>query len=182
MTTATQEFTGTFTADPHHSSFQFAVQHMTVSSLRATFGDVEARLEAGESGISLEGRTRVASVSITDPAEMREHIVNGEDFFDAANHPELVFHSTRVELAEDGGVAVDGELEIKGIVSPVTATGTYQTPIEDAFGATRTAIKLRSVIDRRDWDMNWQMPLPAGGEALGYEVEITVHLELVRQG
>jgi polyisoprenoid-binding protein YceI len=182
MTTATQEFTGTFTADPVHSSFQFAVQHMTVSSFRATFGDVEAILEAGESGISLEGRARVASVSITDPAEMREYVVNGDDFFDGGNHPEIVFRSTRVELAEDGDVVVDGELEIRGIVRPVTASGTYRPPVEDAFGATRMAIELRSVIDRRDWGMDWQMPLPAGGDAVGYEVEITVHLELVKEG
>jgi polyisoprenoid-binding protein YceI len=182
MTTATQEFTATFTADPAHSSFLFSVQHMKVSSFRATFGDVEARLEGGESGVSLEGSARVASVSITDPPEMREHVVNGEEFFDGGNHPEIAFRSTHVELAEDGGVAVDGELEIKGIAWPVTATGTYRPPVEDPFGAARMAIELRAIVDRRDWDMNWQMPLPAGGEALGYEVEISVHLELVKQG
>ena len=182
MTTATQELTGAFTGDPVHSSFLFAVQHLGVSSFRATFGDVEARLEAGESGISLEGRARVASVSITNPPEFREHVVNGEDFFDAGNHPEIVFRSTRVELAEDGGATVDGELEIKGIARPVTATGTYQPPVEDPFGASRMAIELRTVVDRRDWDMDWQLPLPAGGETLGYEVELSVHLELVKQG
>lgn len=182
MTTATQELTGTFTADPYHSSFLFAIQHMGMSSFRATFDDVEARLEGGESGISLEGRARVASVSITGPPEFREHVVNGEDFFDGDTHPQIVFRSTRVELAGDRGVAVDGELEIKGIARPVTATGTYQPPVEDPFGAARMAIELSTVVDRRDWDMNWQMPLPAGGKALGYEVEISVHLELVKQG
>ncbi len=182
MTTATQEFTGTYTADPVHSSFQFAVQHMQLASFRAAFGDVEARLEGGDSGISLEGRARVASVSITNPPEFREHVVNGEDFFDAGSHPEIVFRSTRVELAEDGGVEVEGELEIKGIVRPVSATGNYQPPVEDPFGSSRAAIELHTVVDRRDWGMNWQMPLPAGGEALGYQVELTVHLQLVKQG
>ena len=182
MTTATQELTGTFAADPYHSSFQFAVQHMEVSSFRATFGDVEARLEGGESGISLEGRARVASVSIAEPPEFREHVVNGEEFFDGGNHPEIVFRSTGVDLAADGGVVVDGELEIRGITRPVIATGTYRAPVDDPYGASRTAMELHTVIDRRDWDMSWQMPLPAGGDALGYEVEITVNLELVKQG
>jgi polyisoprenoid-binding protein YceI len=182
MTTAMQDLTGTFTADPYHSSFLFAVRHMKVSTFRASFGDVEARLEVGESGLSLEGRARVASVSITDPPEMREHVVNGEDFLDAGNHPEIVFRSTRVELAEDGGVALDGELEIKGIARPVTATGTYQPPVEDPFGATRAAIELSNVVDRSDWGMNWQLPLPDGGDAVGYEVELSAQLELVKQG
>jgi polyisoprenoid-binding protein YceI len=182
MITATQDFTGTFTADPHHSSFLFAVQHMKVSTFRASFGDVEALLEVGESGISLEGRARVASVSITDPPEMREHFVNGEDFLDAGNHPEIVFRSTQVELADDGGVAVDGELEIKGIARPVSATGTFRAPLEDPFGATRAAIELSTVVDRRDWGMTWQLPLPDGGDAVGYEVELSAQLELVKEG
>jgi polyisoprenoid-binding protein YceI len=182
MITATQDFTGTFTADPHHSSFLFAVQHMKVSTFRASFGDVEALLEVGESGISLEGRARVASVSITDPPEMREHVVSGEDFFDAANHPEIVFRSTRVELTDDGGVAVDGELEIKGIARPVSATGTFRAPLEDPFGTTRAAIELSTVVDRRDWGMTWQLPLPDGGDAVGYEVELSAQLELVKEG
>jgi polyisoprenoid-binding protein YceI len=182
MTVATQELTGMFTADPYHSSFLFAVQHMEVSSFRASFGDVQARLEGGESGISLEGRAPVSSVSITDPPEFREHVVYGKEFFDGRSHPEIIFCSTRVELAEDGGLAIDGDLEIKGIARPISAAGTYRPAIEDSKGASRTAIELSTVVDRRDWDMNWQMRLPAGGDALGYEVEVTVQLELVKQG
>ena len=182
MTTATQELTGTFTADPYHSSFLFAVQHMKVSRFGASFSDVEARLDSGESGVSLEGRARVASISITNPPAMREHVVNGEEFLDGSNHPEIVFRSTGVDLAEDGRVAVDGELEIKGIARPVAATGTYQPQVEDPYGESRMAIELETVIDRRDWEMNWQMPLPGGGNVLGYEVELSVQLELVKQG
>ena len=182
MTVATQQFAGTFVADPDHSSFLFAVKHMKVSTFRATFADVEARLVGDDSQLSLEGRARVESVSISNPPEFREHVVNGEDFFDAANHPEVVFRSTSVAITDDGAVSADGELEIKGISRAVTATGAYKPPVKDPFGATRTAIELRTVVDRRDWDMNWQMPLPAGGEALGYEVELTVHLELIKQG
>jgi polyisoprenoid-binding protein YceI len=182
LTTATQEFTGAFVADPVHSSLLFAVRHLMASSFRASFGDVEARLEGGESGLSLEGRAAVASVSITNPPEFREQVVYGEQFFDGRNHPEIVFRSTGVELAEDGGIAVHGELEIKGIARPVTATGTYRPPVEDPYGATRTALELSTVVDRRDWDMNWQLPLPAGGEALGYQVELSAHLELIKQG
>ncbi len=180
MTTVTQQPNGTFTADPYHSSFLFAVRHVEVSRFRATFGDVIAQLDAGDSGIALEGRARVESISITEPPQMRENVVHGEDFFDAANHPEIGFRSTRLELAEDGSVTLDGELEIKGIARPVTAIGTYRPPIEDPYGGLRAALELRTVVDRRDWGMTWQMPLPGGGDALGYEVQVSVNLELVK--
>ncbi len=181
MTAATRGFTGAFRADPDHSSFQFAVRHMKVSSFRAGFGDVEARLVGGDAQISLEGRARVESISITNPPEFREHVLNGEEFFDAGNHPEIVFRSEHVELGDDGGATVEGELEIKGISRPVTATGSYQPPVEDPFGLTRTAIELSAVVDRRAWDMGWQLALPGGGDALAYEVELTVALELIKE-
>lgn len=181
MATATEQFTGTFNADPNHSSFLFAVQHNKVSRFRASFGEVEARLVGNDGELSLEGRARVESISIANPPEFRERIVNGEDFFDAGNHPEVVFRSSGVTPEENRSVSVEGELEMKGISRPVTATGSYGPPVEDPRGSLRTAIELNAVIDRRDWDMQWQMPLPKGGDVLGYEVELTVQLELVKQ-
>ena len=181
MTVATQEIVGTYRADPDHSSFSFAIKHMKVSSFRATFGDVEAQLVAEHSGLSLQGQARVESISITNPPEFREHVVNGEDFFDATKHPEISFRSNRVEIAEDGSATAEGELEIKGIARPVSATGRYQPPVQDPYGSVRIALELSATVDRREWDMGWQMPLPNGGDVLGYEVDLTVHLELIKQ-
>lgn len=181
MTVVTEHLVGTFDADPDHSSFSFSIKHMKVSSFRANFGDVEAQLIGGDSGLSLQGRARVASISISNPPEFREHVVNGEDFFHAGKHPEIAFRSSRIEIDEDGSARADGELEIKGIARPVLATGTYQPPVEDPYGSVRTALELIATVDRREWDMGWQMPLPNGGDVLGYEVELTVHLELIKQ-
>ena len=182
MPVATQPFAGTFIADPNHSSFMFAVRHMKVSTFRAGFGDVEARLVGDDTGVSLEGRARAESISIGNPPEFREHVLNGEEFFDAGNHPEIVFRSTSVELGEDGRARVDGELEIKGISRPLSAVGSYEPPVEDPYGLKRTALELKATVDRRDWGMGWQMPLPNGGDVLGYEVELTVQLELISEG
>ena len=179
--TMQQQLEGRFVADPDHSSFQFAVRHMKVSRFRAVFGDVEAELAGDDSGLSLDGRARVESVSIGSPADFRAHVVNGADFFDATRYPEIAFRSTRVELGEDGAAHVEGELEIKGVTRPLVASGTYSAPVEDPFGAVRAAIELATTIDRRDWGLDWQMPLPNGGDVLAWEVELTVSLELVKQ-
>lgn len=175
MAIATDPFAGTFVADPAHSSFQFAVKHMKVSTFRATFDEVEASLV----GRHLRGTAKVDSISIKAPPELREHVVNGDDFFAAASHPTIAFDSTSVTLADDGTATVEGELTIKGISRPVRATGTYEPPIEDPYGNTRAALELTATIDRRDWGMNWQMPLPKGGDVLGWDVELSVHLELI---
>jgi polyisoprenoid-binding protein YceI len=183
MAIATQPFTGTFVADPNHSSFQFAVKHMKVASFRATFDEVEARLSGDDpSALALEGTAKVESISIRNPPEFREHVVRGEDFFAADAHPEITFRSSKVALADDGTATVDGELVIKGIAKPLSATGTYQPPIEDPYGSLRTAFELHATVDRREWGLSWQAPLPKGGDVLGWDVGITVHLELIKQG
>jgi polyisoprenoid-binding protein YceI len=107
--------------------------------------------------------------------------VRSGDFFDAGNHPEILFSSTRGELSSDGGARVEGELTMRGITRPLVATGRFQPPVQDPFGATRAALELRTVLDRRDWGFSWQLPLPDGRDALGWMVEVTAQLELVKQ-
>jgi polyisoprenoid-binding protein YceI len=180
VTTATHIAEGTYQSDPIHSSFQAGARHMGVGSFRTTFSDVEARLTADADGVRLEGRAQVESISIHNPPEFREHVVNGADFFDAANHPEILFSSSRLDMNADGTVSLDGELVIKGIAKPITATGTWREPIEDPYGGVRTALELQAVIDRREFDITWQAPLPKGGDALGWDVTLDAHLELIK--
>ena len=83
--------------------------------------------------------------------------------------------------SKDGTAKVEGELTIKGITRPVTAAGTWIAPAADAFGNTRGHLNLEAVIDRTEFDMNWNAPLPSGGKALANEVTLTVELSLVEQ-
>lgn len=107
-------------------------------------------------------------------------MVRGLDFFDADSHPLITFRSTSVELGDDGTATASGDLAIRGVTSPVTAKGTYQPPREDPFGTYRAGLELQATVDRRSWAMNWQIPLPDGSDALGWEVEIMAQLELTR--
>ncbi len=175
MTTATLPFAGTFTADPVHSSFGFAVRYQGVSLYRGTLSDVTATLADGK----LEGTARVESISIVSPEQFRAHVL-GEEFFDAANHPEVTFTSTSLDLRDDGTAVVDGELTIKGITHPVQATGTYEAPAADAFGNTRGHLQLEAVVDRTAYDMSWNMALPSGGNVLANDVTLTVDVSLIQ--
>jgi len=182
MATATVQTTdGVYELDKTHSTVQFAVRHVGVSTFRASFGEIDASLEIENGGAELQARAAVESVSIVDPPEFREHVVRGDDFFAAEAHPDLTFRSSSIELAQDGTAIVAGDLVVRGVAGPVRATGTFFPPTEDPFGGIRVGLELETTIDRRTWGMNWQTPLPNGGDALGWEVEITAHLELTRR-
>ena len=175
MATATTPFAGTFTADPVHSSFGFAVRYQGVSVFRGNLSEVEATLTDGR----LEGTAKVESISIRTPEQFRAHVLS-EEFFDAANHPEVRFTSTSTELDEDGTAVVEGDLTIKGVTQPVRATGVWTAPTADAFGNTRGHLNLEATIDRTAYDMSWNMALPSGGDVLANDVTLTVELSLLQ--
>ena len=173
----TTALAGTFASDPVHSSFGFAVKYQNVSLFRGTLSDVTATLADGR----LEGTAQVESISIRTPEQFRAHVLSA-DFFDVENHPQVTFVSDDVQLADDGTATVTGDLTIRGVTQPATATGTWQAPSEDAFGNTRAHLQLETVVDRTQFGLNWNMPLPSGGNALANDVTLTVDIALVQQG
>lgn len=181
MTTAVQPFTaGTYVADPVHSSFGFAVKHI-VSTFRSSFGDVSATLTASENGeVVIEGAAKAESIAITEPEQFRAHVLSPE-FFDAANHPEITFRSTKVELGADGGARVEGEFTVKGNTVDVVATGTYTEPVPGLTGAEVGAIELTATVNKNDVGLTWNAPLPKGGNVLADEVTLNIHVEFVKQ-
>ncbi len=176
MTTAAEPLSGTYTVDPVHSSFGFAVRYQGVSIFKGTLDEVQATLADGR----LEGVAKVESISIRSPEQFRAHVL-GAEFFDAGSHPQVTFTSSSLELNDDGTARAEGELTIKGITNPVVATGTWQAPTGDAFGSTRGHLNLEAAIDRTQWDFNWNVPLPSGDGALANQVTLTVELSLVEQ-
>ena len=177
MTTAVQPFTGTYVADPIHSSFGFAVEYSGRGKFRGTLDDVTATLTAGDDGLALEGAAKVESISIHNPPQFRAHVL-GPEFFDSENHPEVTFSSSSIELADDGAARLEGELTIAGTTRPVEIAGTWTEPIPAAGGGLRAGLELATTIDRRDFGFEWQMALPNGTDALAYEVTLEVSLAL----
>ena len=177
MATATTPLlSSTYNAHPVHSSFGFAVRYQGVSLFKGTLSDVAAEVTDSR----LEGAAKVESISIRTPDQFRQHVLSAE-FFDVENHPEVTFTSSDLDLREDGTAVVAGELTIKGITRPVDATGTWIAPAADAFGNTRGHLKLEAIVDRTEFDMNWNMALPSGGNVLANDVTLTVELSLVEQ-
>lgn len=117
MAIAVQPFEGTYELDRNHSSFQFAVKHLNLSTFRASFADIDARFAADDGRLVLDGYVRAESISIVEP-EFREHVVRGADFFEADAHPLITFRSPNIVLGDDRSATVSGELEIRGVSRP----------------------------------------------------------------
>ena len=176
MSTTATPLAGTFASDPVHSSFGFAVKYQGISIFRGTLSDVTATLTDGE----LVGTAEVESISIRTPEQFRAHVLS-DDFFAADKYPQVTFASTSLDLRDDGTAEVVGDLTIRDQTQSVTATGTWTAPGADAFGNTRSHLQLETVIDRTQFGLNWNMPLPSGGNALGNDVTLTVDVALVQQ-
>ena len=175
MSTATEATT--WTLDTVHSDASFAVKHMGVSTFRAEFATVDATLDTSGDDIKLTGRVPVESVILKDE-NLRGHLYS-EEFFDVANTPNVDFVSTSIERGAGDEVTVRGDLTIKGVTKPVVGKGVVTQPTEDAFGGTRTGVDLEAVLDRTEYGLNWNAPLPKGGFALSNDVKLHIHLEFV---
>jgi len=173
MAVATAVPAGTWTVDGVHSSIGFEVEHM-VSTFRGRFEDYDGQLVDGK----LVGTVAVPSVKVYD--ENLEAHLQSPDFFDAQLHPELRFESRELLIDDDGSVTLEGDLTIKGITKPVTAHGRYVHVEADMGGGERIGLALDTTLDRREFGLKWNAPLPKGGFVLGNDVTLKVALELVR--
>jgi polyisoprenoid-binding protein YceI len=165
--------TGTWSLDPVHSDVGFAVSYSGAGTFRGGFKEFDAKLVDGE----LEGVAEVASVDIDEP-QLAGHLQT-PDFFDVERHPKLRFASRSIERDGDE-VTIDGEITLRGVTKPVTISGTVVGPTPDAYGNQRLAFDVETVVDRREFGIDWNLELPNGVPALGNDVKITANLALVQ--
>jgi len=167
---------GTWALDPVHSTIGFEVNYLA-GTFRGQFRDVAAQLEAGETPV-LTGSAKVASVDVKDE-NLAAHLQT-PDFFDTERYPELSFGSSQIDRDEDR-ITVRGGITIKGVEKPVELTGTITGPITDAYGRERIVLKLETTIDRTEFGVNWNVPLPDGKPALANEVKLAAELYFVKE-
>lgn len=175
--TATSIPTGKWSTDPIHSSVGFETTHMVVSKFRGSFSDFDVTLDTTGEKPRLSGNVRVASVE-TRLEDLTQHLQTA-DFFDAANYPEISFSSDAVEIDENGRVTAEGELTMRGVTKPVTVTGEYRYVPQTLAGVPAIGLDLEAVVNRHDYGISWNAPLPGGGFALADDVKLTTLIELV---
>ena len=164
---------GTWRSDSTHSSIGFSVLHNGLTPFRGGFARFEATLADGR----LLGTADVESIT-TEDENLTGHLLSPE-FFDAERHPVLGFESR--EIRRDGdAIVVEGDLTLKGVTKALELRGNVAGPVADAYGSSRVGVNVETTIDRTDFGINWNAPLPSGEKMLADDVKLTAQLELVR--
>jgi len=176
--TGTSIPTGIWRSDAVHSEVGFAVKHMVVGTFRGTFADFGVTLSNRDGEPRLYGAVRADSVQVPDE-NLSGHLLS-PDFFDTERYPEITFTSTGIRT-HDGDLVVEGDLTIKGTTKRVEARGQIRGPAADLAGGERIGIDLEVPVDRTEFGLNWNAPVPSGGVAVENQVTLTVHLELARE-
>ena len=175
----------TWQLDPAHSSVEFSVKHMMMTTVRGRFKGVDATLFGDRDNpqhAGVEARMTVESIDTGVPD--RDVHLRGPDFFDAGTSPEITFRSTRIigdtPKQEGDRFQVAGDLLIRDTTMEVTLDCEYQGRGTDPWGKTRAGFTFRTDIDRRDWGLKWNQALETGGVLVANKVRIEGEVQFVR--
>jgi polyisoprenoid-binding protein YceI len=169
--------------DPSHSVVEFAIKHMMFATVKGRFDTFEGEIITHPEDPT-EGEVNVVinadSVDTRD-AKRDEHL-RSNDFFGAADVPQIVFRSTRVEHVPGPAFRVHGDLSIKGITRPVVLAATFNGSGVNPWGMTVASWSATTEINREDWDLTYNAALETGGVLIGTTVKISLEIEAVQQG
>ncbi len=177
--------TTTWTLDPAHSQVEFVVKHMMITKVRGRFATVNGAIEVDEQDPSSSRvEVEIDAPSIDTRQEDRDKHLRSGDFLDVENYPTLTFRSRRVEgleLEPGTSFRVVGELSIRGTTKEVTLDAVYEGRGQDPWGGERLAFSGDTVIDRREFGLEWNQALETGGILVGNDVRIHLEAQAVRQ-
>ncbi|HEY6310256.1 MAG TPA: YceI family protein [Streptosporangiaceae bacterium] len=167
---------GTWTIDSVHSHVGFMIRHMMVSKVRGHFASFSGQFTTAADPLDSAVTATMDATSIDTANQMRDDHIRSADFFDAENHPTLTYASTGIRYS-GGEFLIDGNLTIRGATKPVTLT--LETPEfgPGLRGGTKVGFSATTEIDRSDFGVSYNGPIPGGGMALGERVQIILDIE-----
>lgn len=173
----------TWEIDPTHTSAQFGVRHLAVSTVRGEFTKVSGNVRLDEKDITRSAVEATIDATTLDTREARRDAhLRSADFLDVANHPTITFRSKRVARAGRNRLKVTGDLMIRGVTREVVLqVEGPASAIKDPWGNIRSGATATTKINRKDFGLAWNVVTEAGGLVVGDEVAITIDLELVKK-
>jgi polyisoprenoid-binding protein YceI len=179
--TTTQPQVTTWTIDPAHTSVEFAVRHMMISTVKGRFADVQGTLtfdEADPTRSTVD--VTIATASVDTRSEQRDGHLKSADFFDVEKFPSIRFTSTRVTKTGSDGYDLVGNLTIRDVTREVTLKVEDQGRGTTPWGQVQAGFTASTKVDRKDFGLTWNQALEAGGVLVADEVKISVEVEFTK--
>jgi polyisoprenoid-binding protein YceI len=171
---------GKWTIDPIHSHVGFTVKHMMVSKVRGNFKIFSGEFVTGEDPLQSSVTATIDLRSIETGNEQRDDHIRSADFFEVETHPEMTFKSTGVRR-DGSNFVLDGELSLHGVTRQVPLQLEIEGFGPDAYGGTRSGFSLTGEINRTDFGVSYNGPIPGGGVAVSEKVQLAIEIETVLQ-
>jgi polyisoprenoid-binding protein YceI len=183
MTTQTvaSELTGEYTLDAAHTRIGFSARHAMITKVRGAFSEFEghAHIDAADpTKSSVSVTIKVASIDTRN--EQRDAHLRGNDFIDVEKYPEITFVSTSVEPQGDDHYLVSGDLTIRDVTRPVSIDFEFTGSAVDPFGNVRVGFEGTKTINRKDWGVNWNVALEAGGFLVSENVTLELEVSAIK--
>lgn len=173
-----------WTIDSVHSDIQFKVKHMMISTVTGNFTKFDADIEVpGEDLDQAKVQFRAEVDSITTNNAQRDAHLKGQDFFSGEKHPQVTFEKTGAKAVDnDGSWTMYGNLTMNGHTRPVQLSVEWGGVMKDPYGNVKAGVSVHGKLNRKDWGINWNAALEAGGVLVSDEVRINCEVQLVKQG
>jgi polyisoprenoid-binding protein YceI len=168
--------TGSWSIDPVWSALEFEIQKLGLVTVKGRVPGFSGTIQGGDRP-TISGVVDTSSITTFD--ETRDAHVQSPEFFDTERYPELRFESTTVSARGDE-LVVEGDLTIKDVTKQVTLTGAFAGTGVDPYGNERIGIELEGTVDRTDFGLSWNAPLPGGDFLLPNDVVLKANLAAVR--
>lgn len=171
---------GRYEIDPAHSEVTFSIRHL-VSKVRGSFTEFSGELTVAED-LSLSAVSAdIQMASVNTRNAQRDEDLRGEGIFGSEKYPLMTFRSTGVRADGDGGYLLDGDLAIREITRPVTLEVAYNGTGDDPWGGKRAGFTATTRITRKDFGVDFNVPLQGDKVMLGDKVDIQIEIEAIRK-
>jgi polyisoprenoid-binding protein YceI len=168
----------TLNIDTSHSGVHFIVRHMVVSKVRGVFGAFSGTIDYDAENVERSKvQVEIDAASIDTREVKRDAHLRSADFFDVENFPKLTFQSTGVKRTGDDTLAVTGDLTIHGVTRPVTLEVEQSGGGKDPWGNERLVWSATTDINRKDFGLNWNQVLEAGGLLVSEKIVIELEIQ-----
>jgi len=170
---------GTWAVDTGHSEVGFTTRHMMVTKVRGRFTQFAGSITVAADPLASRVEATVDAGSVTTDDEGRDGHLRTGDFFDVASHPTWTLVSTGI-TSVGSGYTLHTDLTLRGVTRPVDFALDFHGVVVDAFGNTRAGFSAEAVINRKDFGVEWNAVLDAGGVAVSEKVTIGLEISAIR--